>query len=1074
MNKKKFLVLFYLMMLIGTPDLSAKDVVLDAFEEVWGWSAITSDGVDLEIGQDEGYAGMSMRLDFDFHGGGGYVIARKALSIPVPVNYAFSFYIRAEAPVNNLEYKLIDPSNQNVWWVNRQNFEFPTQWKKITIKKRHIEFAWGPAGRSELKEVAALELSISAGTGGKGSVWIDELTFEEREPASEYTLSPLVRASTTESGYHPNAVFDQDPATRWRSGSLSEGQWVLIDFQKNREYGGLIIDWDKEDYAEAYEIEASDNGEDWQKIYSVDSSNGRRDYVYLPDTESRYLRLVLFRSSHGRGYGIDAIEVKPYQFSSSPNRLFEAMASDSPRGTYPRYLSGEQSYWTLIGVGEDEKEALMNEEGLLEVDKSSFSIEPFLHVNGELITWNEVKLSQELEEGYLPIPSVSWERAGLKLKITALAAGKAGASALYARYHVENGTDRLLQGSLFLALRPFQVTPPWQSLNMTGGAGRIREMLYEGTTVLVDKEKAVTSLTVAQRFGAAKFAEGSITSFLLKGDLPAQTSITDAFGYASGALQYGFDLPPGGTKDIYLVVPFHEAKSAGQETLSDEQARQLWTEALEATRRYWHSTLNRVEIRLPSSASKLVNTLKTTLAYILINKDGPAIQPGSRSYARSWIRDGALTSAALLGMGHTQEVQEFIKWYTNFQFASGKIPCCVDARGADPVPEHDSHGQWIYLVMEYYRYTRDVGFLTEMWPHIVKAVEYIESLRRQRMTQEYQTPEKRVFYGLLPESISHEGYASNPVHSYWDNLFTLRGLKDATNIAVILGEHDHFTRFTAMRDAFRTDLYASMSHSIALHGIDYIPGAAELGDFDASATTIAVDPGGELPRLPEPALTRTFEKYYEIFRERRDGEMEWDVYTPYELRMVGTFIRMGLTARAHELLDFFFNHQRPAVWNHWGEIVWRDRNAPQFIGDLPHTWVGSDYIRSVRSFFAFEREADKALVIGAGIRSDWATSEEGVTLKRLPTYYGTLNYSLRREGEGSLRLRMSGDVTLPPGKIVVRSPVPVPLKGVTVNGNAIETFTADEAIVSEFPADIVMHYSENLLNAEARAVISGQ
>ena len=62
-------------------------------------------------------------------------------------------------------------------------------------------------------------------------------------------------------------------------------------------------------------------------------------------------------------------------------------------------------------------------------------------------------------------------------------------------------------------------------------------------------------------------------------------------------------------------------------------------------------------------------------------------------------------------------------------------------------------------------------------------------------------------------------------------------------------------------------------------------------------------------------------------------------------------------------------HGWPAAagWNHWAEVVWRDPRTPRFIGDMPHTWVGSDFIRAARSLFVYEREADQALVIGAGI-----------------------------------------------------------------------------------------------------------
>jgi hypothetical protein len=30
-------------------------------------------------------------------------------------------------------------------------------------------------------------------------------------------------------------------------------------------------------------------------------------------------------------------------------------------------------------------------------------------------------------------------------------------------------------------------------------------------------------------------------------------------------------------------------------------------------------------------------------------------------------------------------------------------------------------------------------------------------------------PGRKLFYGLLPASISHEGYSAKPMHSHWDN-----------------------------------------------------------------------------------------------------------------------------------------------------------------------------------------------------------------------------------------------------------------------------------------------------------------
>src|SRR5207302_1834484 len=149
----------------------------------------------------------------------------------------------------------------------------------------------------------------------------------------------------------------------------------------------------------------------------------------------------------------------------------------------------------------------------------------------------------------------------------------------------------------------------------------------------------------------------------------------------------------------------------------------------EVTRRYWRTILGRVELDLPPDARKLVETVRTTLAYILVNRDGPALRPGSRNYARSWIRDGAVTSSALLQLGCPEPVADYLRWFVRYQGADGRVPCCIDKRGPDPVAENDSAGELIWAIGEYYRYTHDVGFLHDMWPHVTRAVDYLVTLR---------------------------------------------------------------------------------------------------------------------------------------------------------------------------------------------------------------------------------------------------------------------------------------------------------------------------------------------------------
>ncbi|HET7692002.1 MAG TPA: discoidin domain-containing protein [Gemmatimonadota bacterium] len=1021
---------------------------LDGFEDLAAWQAAPSDGVSLEIEPDEGFRGRAMRLEFDFHAGGGYAVARRPLALELPDNYALTFWIRGVALPNNLEIKLVDPSGENVWWVNRRDFVFPGEWTLVTLKKRHIAFAWGPIGGGEIRQVGAIEFAVTAGSGGSGSVWIDELAIEARPTVEPYGGTPIASASSTEAGTEAARVVDGDSSSAWRS-DASGRQWLALDFQALREYGGLVIDWEPGAHASDYAVETSDDGIRWEIARRVTAGDGGRDWLYLPESESRALRLAL-ESGPARRYGVRELGIRPLEFSTSMNDFFRAIAAESPRGVYPRPFLDELVYWTVVGGSGDEAEALLAEDGRLEIHPGGFSIEPFVSVGDRLLTWADGEHRQTLLERSLPIPTVTRAHGDLVLAVTAVAAGDSGASVLHVRYRVHNKSETAARAGLFLAIRPFQVNPPTQFLAVPGGVARVREISRTGNGVLVDGH-ALLVRPEPVAFGAATFDQGDVVERLLRGSPPSAERVDDPFEHASAMLTWELEIAPGDSAEVDLVAPFHPPSIApGPGKASDFPSFDV---ALAETAARWRERLGRVSIELPGEAARLVDVLRSNVAFILINRDGPAIQPGSRAYDRSWIRDGALTSAALLRMGHAGVVRDFIEWYSGFQYPSGKIPCCVDHRGADPVPEHDSHGEFVYLVAEYTRFTGDTVLARAMWPHVAGAVGYVDSIRQTRLGPEYQVGEKRLFRGILPESISHEGYSARPVHSYWDDFFALRGLEDAVELAETLGETEEAARFAAIRDAFRTDFHASIRAAIQHHGIDYVPGSADLGDFDATSTTIGVAPGGQLERLPRRELLRTFERYL-AEHERRLQEAGWEAYTPYELRVVGTLVRLGWKEQAHELLPFFFGHLRPTAWNAWAEVVGREARSPRFIGDLPHTWVGSDYIRSLLDLFVYDRERDQALVVGAGIPADWARADGGVRARGLLTRWGRLDFEIAAAGD-SARVRLEGDLEIPPGGLVVLSPLEAPVTGARIYGRPLQVGDSGEVIVRSLPAAIV-------------------
>jgi hypothetical protein len=754
------------------------------------WTAHPADGVEMHLSRE----GEVNQLDFDFHGHGGYAIARRELEMDLPANYQFTFRIRGETETQTLELKLV--RGDDVWWMNRRDFAFSRDWQTLTTKKRQISFAWGPSGGGELKHINAMEVVVTASSGGKGAVWFSDPVLEEL---------PLV----------------------------------------TNEIGGLIINCGYCNVPGAFQEHV-----------------GHQLFVWLPDapTEIPYI--------NGPTHGVREM---PVDWAPTKNDFYAIVAKQTPRGEYPRYFLGEQSYWTVIGADGAQNEALVSEDGAVEPFKSGESIEPFLYFKGKRLTWADVEITQSLAEGDLPIPSVTWKTNGASMTMTAAVSSS---SMLQLRYRVRG------DASLQLLVRPFQVNPSTQFLNTEGGVTRV--------------------------------------------------------------FHPDLDVPPCSDDVCEVNIPLQPGAKR---------------EPFEKIAADWREKLHRVTLDI-AGAPEIVDTIRANLAYTLIHRDGPALQPGSRSYERAWIRDGALISSLLLRLGHADVAKQFAQWFASFQYENGKVPCCVDKRGADPVPENDSHGELIFLAQEIERYTGE----KMLQANVEAARRYIEELRSQNHGE---------LEGLVTESISHEGYSAKPVHSYWDDFFCLKG-NDTPD--------------------FRRDLASSIRRTIGKHHLDYVPSSVELADFDPTSTSIAISPLGLTSLFPEKELRRTYEKYLSnLARPRPD-------YTPYEMRNIGALIRLGERNRALQLVDRFMLDRRPAGWKQWAEVVRTEYRKAGFIGDMPHAWVASDFMRSILEAIVYERD-DGTLVIGAGVPKRWLPLHIGP----LPTSQGVIDLRIDRDGKVQLK-----------------------------------------------------------------------
>ena len=159
------------------------------------------------------------------------------------------------------------------------------------------------------------------------------------------------------------------------------------------------------------------------------------------------------------------------------------------------------------------------------------------------------------------------------------------------------------------------------------------------------------------------------------------------------------------------------------------------------------------------------------------------------------------------------------------------------------------------------------------------------------------------------------------------------------------------------------------------------------------------DPTGAQDVLPEQALRTTFARYLDDVRKRNQPGALY-AYTPYEIRNVLSYVHLDQPEAADELLQGLLRDRRPLEWQVLAEVVHSRLRFPRYLGDMPHTWIGAEYGRTL--FGMLMREDDDALSLLPGTPPSWLAGD-GLAVERLPTAFGTLKVEAVQR-DGTLRL----------------------------------------------------------------------
>jgi hypothetical protein len=207
-----------------------------------------------------------------------------------------------------------------------------------------------------------------------------------------------------------------------------------------------------------------------------------------------------------------------------------------------------------------------------------------------------------------------------------------------------------------------------------------------------------------------------------------------------------------------------------------------------------------------------------------------------------------------------------------------------------------------------------------------------------------------------------------------------------------------------------------MRLTAAAMGRGLVPASADREDVDPTSTSIAFEPCRVADVLPTDCLQATYDEYVRHLDVIRSPGFDGG-FTPYEIRNLNALVALDRREDAYRLLNDALTWRRPPGWRHWAEVVWGDSRAPEYIGDMPHTWIGAEFATAIRRLLL--REDGATLELFRAVPDAWWQGD-GIALNELPTQFGAVTLRARREGTRAMvELALTGPL---PERIVLRYP----------------------------------------------------
>lgn len=488
------------------------------------------------------------------------------------------------------------------------------------------------------------------------------------------------------------------------------------------------------------------------------------------------------------------------------------------------------------------------------------------------------------------------------------------------------------------------------------------------------------------------------------------------------------EVPPKGTATICWRFPYAPGDGPAVEEIkaAEFEAR------LAEVRTFWKEWLARgLDLEVPEP--RVANAWKAWLAFASLDVDRingrDEAHDGAGFYEAIFGYSAALHAHALDLWGRPEEAERILGAMLSFQNQDGLY---TQNYG---LPDQ---GALIFALAEHYRLTQDEAWLRRVAPNLIAAADWIV---RQREAAKRERPDREaVTYGLL-RFRPYCDYAE-PVFNYYGEAYSCRGLEEAAATLAALGETEAAQRFREAAADYRRDLLTSMDRAvIERRGLKILPMEPDTHRLLRSSNYRASSYYGlvasmllESGFLP-PQDPRAF--WITDFLQQRRGlilglsEFARGVDHAYTYGYLMTQLQRDEIARV--LLGFYAMLAYGMSRETYSGVECTQIKSGENALTLPHLYSCTQQLRLLRMMLL--REEGDSLLLAQAIPRSWLAHGQRVALRRAPTHFGPISFSLESRVEDG---EITAHVTPPPDhpriKLRLRHPLRSRLLAVTVNG----------------------------------------